>query len=279
MLVTTFLSCKHRLGPPLPVEGSDILDSRPRYQYLQEILPQAKLLQIVELFDDGFVASDTGLYRLDLTENKLQVERRFDPVLAGYGFDPLSVQQDSLMPETLKKNLLEVLGGAAIRQVPRCNPYSAIDGGYGGRFLTVIDSRGREFTVGANDAACAESNHDCEGPCLSQATMSQVFQLFAEQMPLPAKPETVFRCDRESPLACGSVARQELIVYGEWQVKELRGDVRLALASRLCQLDAFTMQQDAAGNWVVLNRSGEQVGVLQINSQTRLVTCLERRQT
>ncbi len=260
----------------MPEEFDGSLDAKSEEMQILDFLPNAKSIRTLELFEDGFVRIDSASYHLDLSGSNLRVARRFDPILAGYGFDPLELQKESTVPSEIKFLILETLAHAPVRKVPRCNPFSAEDGGYGGRFVTIIDSQGQEHTLGSSDRICAESDHQCVGNCLSETTMTQLFSTLSSLLPLPVKPETRYTCAPDSPVPCGTEKSKELLIYGDWQNRELRGDVRLALADRLCSLEAFQLERLANGNWQVFNSRKESVGIISINSSKNLISCIER---
>ncbi|WP_141731906.1 hypothetical protein [Oligoflexus tunisiensis] len=264
-------SCKHRRGPSVPEEwdpaGLDVTITQ-----LNAILPHTKSLRVLELFEDGYVMTDTLTFRLDPEKLTLDVERQFDPVPFSPE-EPLVVQKNASWSAESRAQFLDRLAQASIRQVPRCNPYGAIDGGYGGRFLILVDGTGREFRFGANDADCAASDHDCSGPCVSVAVMNQAVADLSAVLPIPEKPETVFTCASDSPLPCGS---SSLTIYGTWDGSTLRADIRRYLASRICDLAAHTVEPAREGHWVVRNSSRESIGTVRFNTQNHSVACLIR---
>lgn len=264
-------SCKHRRGPSVPEEwdsaGLDASKSN-----LQAILRQTNSIRFLELFEDGFITTDTLSYRLDLSSAALEVERRFDPV-PSTPEDPLLIQNSGPWSATAQNEFLNHLATASVRQLPRCNPYAAIDGGYGGRFLILVDRSGQEHKFGASDASCAASDHECLGPCISVDTMNKVAAAFSTALPMPDKPRTVFSCAAESPLPC---TQTEYTVYGAWEGTTLRADIRRVLATRFCQLAAMSLEPASEGHWVVLNSSREKIGTVRFNTQNRTVACLTR---
>lgn len=264
-------SCKHRRGPSVPEEwdpsGFDATATQ-----LRPLLSQSKSLRLLELLEDGFVITDSLTWRLDLPSSGLEVERRFDPV-PFTPEEPILIQRTSALPAKLQAELLDGLAAANLRQVPRCNPYAAVDGGYGGRFLILVDRSGREHRLGASDAECAASDHDCSGACMSLDAMNQVVSTFASVLPIPEKPRTLFTCAVDSPLPC---AQMEYAVYGAWEGTALRADIRRTLAQRLCNLSAFSLEPADEDSWVVQNSSRESVGTVKFNKQNRTVSCLTR---
>lgn len=265
------MSCKHRRGPSVPEEWdpSGLNASTPQ---LQPLLNQSKSLRLLELFEDGFVITDTLTWRLDLPSSGLEVERRFDPV-PFTPEEPLLLQKTSTLPAGAQTELLTRLAAANLRQVPRCNPYGAVDGGYGGRFLILVDRFGQEHRFGASDAECAASDHDCSGSCLSLDAMNHVVATLASVLPVPEKPRTLFTCATDSPLPC---AQMDYAVFGAWEGSALRADIRRALAQRLCNLSAFSLEPAPEGHWLVKNSSRETVGTVSFNTQNRTVSCLTR---
>lgn len=264
-------SCKHRRGPSVPEEwdpsglDASTTDLRP-------LLNQSKSLRLLELFEDGFVITDTLTWRLDLPSSGLEVERRFDPV-AFTPDEPILIQKTSALTAKVQAEFLARLGEARVRQVPRCNPYGAVDGGYGGRFLILVDRSGQEHRFGASDAECAASDHECSGACLSLDAMNQIVATFAGVLPIPEKPRTSFTCAADSPLPC---SQPEFAVYGTWEGSALRADIRRALAQRLCNLSAFSLEPSADGSWLVQSSSREIVGTIKFNTENRTVSCLTR---
>jgi hypothetical protein len=262
-------SCKHRRGPSTPEEWDPAgLDSS--VTHLQSLLPHSKSLRIRELFEDGFVMTDTLTFRLEPGQPTLNVERRFDPVPFSPE-DPLVVQKSAPWSDSDRKPFLDRLAQASVRQVPRCNPYGAVDGGYGGRFLILVDDAGREHQFGASDADCAASDHECSGPCVSVDVMNQAVADLSTVLPIPEKPETTFTCAPDSPLPCGA---STITIYGTWEGSTLRADIRRYLASRLCDLAAHTLEPTREGHWLVLNSSRENIGTVRF--QDRTVACLTR---
>lgn len=264
-------SCKHRQGPSVPEEWDPSgLDSNA--SDLQAILRHTRSIRFLELFEDGFVSTDTLTYRLDLPSAALEVERRFDPV-PFTPEEPLLIKKSGSWSGPAQSEFLNHLATASVRQVPRCNPYAAIDGGYGGRFLILVDRSGQEHRFGASDAACAASDHDCSGPCLSLDTMNKVVSSFSVVLPIPEKPHTIFTCAAESPLPC---AQTEYPVAGAWEGTTLRADIRRVLATKLCNLAALNLEPASEGHWVVLNSSREWIGTVRFNTENRTVACLTR---
>jgi hypothetical protein len=239
---------------------------------LQTIVSQSKSLRFLELFEDGFVMTDTLTYRLDLASAQLDVERRFDPVPFAAD-EPLQIQKSRSWSPQDQNAYIDRLAAISVRQVPRCNPYGAVDGGYGGRFLILVDRSGREHRFGATDAECAASDHECSGPCLSIEGMNQVQAALTDMLPIPDKPRTIFSCAGDSPIAC---AQKESVVYGAWEGGNLRADIRRFLALRLCQLAAFTLEPTSEGHWVVRNSARENIGVVRFHPLDRTVSCLSR---
>lgn len=264
-------SCKHRRGPSVPEEWDPAGFDRAATE-LRPLLRQSKSLRLLELFEDGFVITDTLTWRLDLPSSGFEVERRFDPV-AFTPEEPILLQKNSALPAQVQTEFLERLSEAKVRQVPRCNPYGAVDGGYGGRFLILVDRSGQEHRFGASDAECAASDHDCSGACLSLDVMNQIVATFAGVLPIPEKPRTLFTCAPDSPLPC---AQPEFTIFGAWEGSALRADIRRTLAQRLCNLSAFSLEPKADGSWMVQNSSRESVGTVRFNTETRTVSCLTR---
>lgn len=269
--LSSLSSCKHRRGPSVPEEWDPAgLDaSAPN---LQAILRQTKSIRFLELFEDGFVSTDTLTYRLDLASAAIEVERRFDPV-PFTPEEPLLLQKNASWSASAQTEFLNQLAVAKVRQVPRCNPYASVDGGYGGRFLILVDRSGQEHRFGAIDAACAASDHECSGSCLGFDVMNQVVTAMSVVLPMPEKPRTVFTCAAESPQPC---AQKEYTVYGAWEGTVLRADIRRTLATRLCNLSAFSLEPASEGHWVVQNSSRENIGTVRFNTQNRTVACLTR---
>ncbi|HET9238564.1 MAG TPA: hypothetical protein VFO10_14985 [Oligoflexus sp.] len=264
-------SCKHRRGPSVPEEWDPSgLDARATD--LRPVLKHSKSLRLLELFEDGFVITDTLTFRLDLQSSGLEVERRFDPVPFTPN-EPILIQNTSALPARVQEEFLARLGDARVRQVPRCNPYGAVDGGYGGRFLILVDRSGQEHRFGASDAECAASDHDCSGACISLDAMNQVVTTFTAILPIPEKTRTSFTCAVDSPLPC---SQPEFAVYGAWEGSALRSDIRRVLAERLCNLSAFSLEPGPDGSWLVQSSSREIVGTVKFNTQNRTVSCLTR---
>jgi hypothetical protein len=264
-------SCKHRRGPSVP-EAWDPIGPASTVSSLQTIVAQSKGLRFLELFEDGFVITDSLTYRLDFASAQLEVERRFDPVPFATD-EPLLIQKSRSWTPRDQGAYLDRLAAISVRQVPRCNPYGAIDGGYGGRFLILIDRSGREHRFGASDAECAASDHECSGSCLGLEGMNQALAALTEVIPIPEKPRTLFSCAEDSPLAC---AQKEFTVHGAWEGSTLRADIRRVLASRFCNLAAFTLEPTSEGHWVVRNSARESLGTVRFNTQDRKVSCLSR---
>jgi hypothetical protein len=264
-------SCKHRRGPSVPEEwdpaGFDASTTD-----LGPLLRQSKSLRFSELFEDGFVIKDTLTYRLDFVSSGLEVERSFDPVAFTLE-EPVLLQRNASFAASSQTSLLQQLANTGVRQVPRCNPYGAVDGGYGGRFLILVDRSGREHRFGASNADCAASDHECSGPCLSLEAMNQVVTSLSVVLPIPDKPRTLFTCAADSPLPC---TQTEFTVYGAWEGTTLRADIRRALAQRLCNLAAFSLEPASEGDWLVQNSSREFIGTVRFNTQNRTVSCLTR---
>lgn len=264
-------SCKHRRGPSVPEEWDPAGFDRTATD-LRPLLRQSKSLRLLELFEDGFVITDHLTWRLDLASSGLEVERRFDPV-PFTPEEPILIQKTSTLPAQVQSEFLDRLSEAKVRQVPRCNPYGAVDGGYGGRFLILVDRSGQEHRFGASDAECAASDHDCSGACLSLDAMNQVVVTFAGVLPIPEKPRTLFTCAPDSPLPC---AQMEYPIFGTWDGSSLRADIRRTLAQRLCNLSAFSLEPSPDGSWIVQNSSRESVGTVRFHTETRTVSCLTR---
>jgi hypothetical protein len=271
LLLSPLTSCKHRRGPSVPEEW-DPSGFDARVTQLRPLLAQSKSIRLLELFEDGFVITDTLTWRLDLLSSGLEVERRFDPV-PFTPEEPILIQKASALTAKVQTEFLERLGTAHVRQVPRCNPYGAVDGGYGGRFLILVDRSGQEHRFGANDAECAASDHDCSGACLSFDAMNQIVATFTSVLPIPEKPRTLFTCAADSPLPC---SQMEYAVLGAWEDSALRADIRRTLAQRLCNLSAFSLEPTPEGSWMVLNSSRESVGTVKFDKQNRTVSCLTR---
>ncbi len=269
--LTSLSSCKHRHGPSIPEEWDPTgLDANSTD--LQAILRQTRSIRFLELYEDGFVSTDTLSFRLDLASATLEVERRFDPV-PFTPEEPLLIKQSGSWSNSAQSEFIDHLATARVRQVPRCNPYAAIDGGYGGRFLILVDPSGQEHRLGASDAFCAASDHECSGPCISLADMNKVVTAFSVVLPIPEKPRTIFTCAADSPLPC---AQAEYSVDGPWQGTTLRADIRRVLAARFCDLPALSLEPASEGHWVVLNSGREPIGTVRFNTQDRVVSCLTR---
>ncbi len=264
-------SCKHRHGPSIPEEWDPAgLDANSTN--LQAILLHTRSIRFLELFEDGFVSTDTLSFRLDLASATLEVERRFDPV-PFTPEEPLLIKKSGSWSNSAQSEFLNHLAIASVRQVPRCNPYAAMDGGYGGRYLILVDRSGQEHRFGARDACCAASDHECSGPCISLEDMNKVVTAFSVVLPIPEKPRTPFTCAKDSPLPC---AQAEYIVDGPWEGTTLRADIRRVLATKFCNLSAMSLEPANEGHWVVLNSGREVIGTVRFNTQDRVVSCLTR---
>jgi hypothetical protein len=264
-------SCKHRRGPSIPEEWDPAgLDASTTN--LQALLPQTTRIHVQELIEDGYVTTDTLTWSLDLTTASLKVERKFDPV-PFTPEDPILVEKTSSFSAAAQNELRQYLSTTRVRQVPRCNPYGAIDGGYGGRFLILVDRSGQEHRFGATDANCAASDHECSGACLSTEAMNHAVTAFSVVLPMPEKPQTVFSCAADSPLPC-SLA--EFSIHGAWEGTTLRADIRRVLTQRFCSLAAFSLEPASEGHWLVQSSSRETIGTVRFNTLNRTVSCLTR---
>lgn len=269
ILLGLLAACKHRVEPPAPEEmqgiGSDV-------RLVKDLLIQPKTIRALELIEDGFMITDNAAWNLDLASASLTVERRYDPVPSAAD-EPLVMLSRVKLNAAQQKTFLETLAPAAVRQVPQCTPYTAVDGGYGGRFLTIVDANGREHTLGASDAACGSTDHECSGACISQASMEDAFHFLTQTLPFPDKPRTSFACHPQSPLGCSQAT---VVVFGEWQKAALRADVRRFLAEHLCGLAAFSFEDLTDGSLQVLNSARTKIGTIRFDTTKLEVSCLTK---